>query len=334
LRHSKPTTRPLPTRTKDAANVVYSEIEDALANKDLTVEEVEALIEKAESAIADLKIPQGMEDATDDNPVDVTSLIENPTFDENTGWDGSGFTYDTSNGNAEKYNTTFNTYQDIENLPAGTYKVVVNAFYRDGFGDNDYKEYQAGDNSKLTASLYATTAASEAEMTPDNTASTLAGHCAAGGRTDDACGGVNYGTEDSPWYMPNSMTDAAAFFHNQTDADGNAIYPYQIELFVEVGEDGHLRIGVHNNPEGGITSGSWFICDDFELWYYGKESANAQTADDGAVDITKVNNGVSVLSTSIYSTSGARLGTYQKGINIVKQTMADGTVKVTKVMVK
>jgi hypothetical protein len=36
----------------------------------------------------------------------------------------------------------------------------------------------------------------------------------------------------------------------------------------------------------------------------------------------------------IYSVNGNRLQTLQKGLNIVKQTMSDGTVKVNKILVK
>ena len=36
----------------------------------------------------------------------------------------------------------------------------------------------------------------------------------------------------------------------------------------------------------------------------------------------------------IYTINGTRVETLQKGLNIVKQTMSDGTVKVNKILVK
>jgi len=65
------------------------------------------------------------------SPVDKTSLIVNPSYDnnKNDGWSGTtpGFS---GYGNAEHYNKTFDTYQDIANVPNGLYKMSVQGFYR------------------------------------------------------------------------------------------------------------------------------------------------------------------------------------------------------------
>ena len=46
---------------------------------------------------------------------------------------------------AEHYNKTFNTYQDIENLPNGVYLLGVNSFFRGSWDD-----YMEGTIWKLT----------------------------------------------------------------------------------------------------------------------------------------------------------------------------------------
>ncbi len=74
----------------------------------------------------------GADKATVDNPVEITQLLVNPSFDNgSTGWTGS-ITVDNNLHNAERFNTTFNFSQTIASLPAGCYVARVQAFYRDG----------------------------------------------------------------------------------------------------------------------------------------------------------------------------------------------------------
>lgn len=76
--------------------------------------------------------PLGIENATLENAIDITAIVQNPKYDEGSkGWDGA-ITVDANLHNAERYNTKFNVSQTIKSLPAGCYKVVVQSFYRDG----------------------------------------------------------------------------------------------------------------------------------------------------------------------------------------------------------
>ncbi|MBO5612257.1 MAG: hypothetical protein J5918_06640 [Prevotella sp.] len=50
--------------------------------------------------------------------------------------------------------------------------------------------------------------------------------------------------------------------------------------------------------------------------------------------IEAVNNDANVVKTEIFSLSGKRLNNIQKGVNIVKETMADGTQKTHKIISK
>ena len=77
--------------------------------------------------------------------------ITNGGFDanNNTGWSGTGFIFQ-SYTNAEHYNKTFDTYQNLTGLANGWYILTVNGFYRNGLYDDG--------TDKLTT-LYANDAA-------------------------------------------------------------------------------------------------------------------------------------------------------------------------------
>lgn len=93
----------------------------------------------------------GADKATKDNPVDITTLIVNPKYDEDQkGWSGDNLTFNFDPSSvekphtAEKWNTNFDTYQTIYSLPAGNYRVQVQAIYRDGGAAQDaWKNWQA-----------------------------------------------------------------------------------------------------------------------------------------------------------------------------------------------
>lgn len=89
----------------------------------------------------------GTEDATLEKPQDVSYLITNPDFDiirdENgnkrhlRGWEGEPTA---NNSCAEKYNTTFDVYQEKTGLPNGKYRVSCQGFYRAGGGNSKDKD--------------------------------------------------------------------------------------------------------------------------------------------------------------------------------------------------
>ena len=131
--------------------VFYPVINDIIADQNTgllagvtpeKLDEYTKVLEAAESvgAAADLaKIlaPLGLDKATPENPVDITLIVKNPTYNEgNTGWDGA-ITVDNRLHNAERYNTTFDVSQTIKSLPAGCYLVKVQAYYRDGGSAGD-----------------------------------------------------------------------------------------------------------------------------------------------------------------------------------------------------
>ena len=103
------------------------EQEDIYANEAATKDELEGAIATVMVAISNWH-GQNTDPA---NPTNLTSKIVNPNYDNNnnTGWNGTtpGFQKYT---NAEHYNKTFDTWQMVENLPNGVYKLTVQGFYR------------------------------------------------------------------------------------------------------------------------------------------------------------------------------------------------------------
>lgn len=127
-----------------------SALKDNFSNSSALVsfeKELAAIYNKA--VMADL----GMENATEENPVDITTLIVNPSFtDGQKGWTGN-FATDTNLQNSEAYNTNFRIEQTIHKLPAGIYQVSAQAFYRDGGLDEAYDHFWFHDTGEFIPNL-------------------------------------------------------------------------------------------------------------------------------------------------------------------------------------
>jgi hypothetical protein len=77
----------------------------------------------------------GGKNASEASPVEITSLINNPDFENSSssGWSGNtGTSNEYARGNSEIWNTNpIDMYQVIKGLPAGKYEIRVRALYRD-----------------------------------------------------------------------------------------------------------------------------------------------------------------------------------------------------------
>lgn len=284
-------------------NEVSSKSVDALNST-----EIKALIEEINKVASMLKVPN-TDGASDSNPIDVTRVIVNPSFDtidDFTGWTGDSFgAGGTKSTCAERYNMNYDTYQDLAGLPAGTYKVTVSAFYRQGSIANDYKAFKEGDKSNYNAYLYAL---GEGDSCKAPIMSLSAGAVAG---SEAPAGGVDVG-EDSGLSVPNSMEAFTnwkeAGFYLPTDEFNTVI--------VKVGENGKLRIGVKKTVK---LDTDWSVFDDFTLTYYGANSSKP-------VSIEGTEVAESDAAPIITTLSGVRVKSLVKGINIVK--MGNKTIKV------
>lgn len=178
----------------------------------------------------------GTEDASENNPLDMSYLITNPDFDARgnqnglgavKGWNGSpdaDIRHYVSC--AEKYNTDFDVYQEKTDLPNGKYRLSCQGFYR---GKNNPAD--------KNAILYA-----NGEETPL----------------------MNILEEEGNYAVkPDNMSQAHDCFSAGLYKDNS--------LIVTV-VDGTLRFGVKKTVK---VTGDWAIFDTFRLEYLGKVDLNA-----------------------------------------------------------
>ena len=189
--------------------------------------------------------------------IDLTdSYIVNPRFDNNdrsTGWSGTGLSAYNPKENAEHYEKNYDTWQDIYGLTPGNYRLSLNAFYRMGDADNDYRLYKSGDYaSSQHAKLYATSSSNDYET------SIMPASAAA---LENSLGGNVKWVEGSLWWggkcIPDNMEAANYWFEA-----GH----YQNSVECTVDNDGYLRIGIRKFT---LIGGDWTCIDNWKLEYWG-----------------------------------------------------------------
>ncbi len=256
-------------------------------------------------------------DATEDSPADVSDIIitrdcvdvegEGSYF----GWElfggaGVGLDY----GCTEIYNQDAGVgiEQILYNLSAGWYRLGVQGFYRAG-----------NSNYGATCSIDAATEEADTIHYADIYAGDVATRMVSITVDAEAYSNLIGGTTSTTYTIPSNMEEANDAF----DYDF-----YHNCLQFEVSEDGtDVPVGILKT---GYVSGDWLIWSHWTLEYLG----STEPADDPTTAVESVEGSGDVLATAIYGVNGTRLSRLTKGVNIVKSTLSDGTVKVTKVMVK
>lgn len=296
-----------------AAMELADNMELALYNSSATTAEAQEMIIKTDELIVRLKLTE--EIATDENPIDLTHIIENPSFDNDdmTGWKGTtaGFNTADATGVAELYNqANFDFYQILTGLNNGMYKVGVTGFYRAGKPDNAYTLYTSENPSEnLHVFLYAKSGENQASVQ-------LSSICEGMSENKIDIGSNRESMVGNTYYVPNDMVSAAAYL--------TASRYTPTEVYIKV-TDGTLRLGLQKNRH---ISADWTLFDNFTLTYYGDDSNKQPT--DNAVGISTTEKDMETTIVGIYTLEGVRIQNLQKGINIVK--MSDGAVK--KVLIK
>jgi len=261
------------------ANTLNSTITNGIANHSYANSDVEGLIQDIYTMIHRLGIPQNMDDATAANPVECTTIIINPAYDNgnDNGWTGNAAVNGTSL-NAEKFNTTFNYYQELSGLPAGTYRVVVQGFYRAGLADNDYNTFIEAPAENNNAVLYATVG----EKTTSSSLKRLASEAQT---VESLSEGWVWASEANLLAVPNSMVAAGTAF-NTYKAEGTERLYAGNTVEAVVGSDGKLTIGLKKDVQ---IENDWTIWDNWQLFYLGKSDVILGDANgDGKVNITDV----------------------------------------------
>lgn len=284
---------------------------DALDN-----EEVPS-VEQAEQWMVDMKsgynklIMSSATGASEDEPADVTAVIINPNY--NVGEEASdyGWTEDATVGlsydAAEIYDQDVDASlsQIIYSLSAGYYRLHVNGFYRPGMAA---QTVDIADCDSLIALNGADFYAGEQTTRLTNIL------------TDGpAYSELQDETTETTYYVPYNMEQAGDAFDYDL---------YQNTLQFQVAEDDtDVEIGVVKTAH---VTYDWTIFGRWTLEYLGTE----EPSEDATTAIAEVDGADAPVAVAIFTVDGKQTSSLTKGINIVKTTMADGTVKVSKVLVK
>lgn len=303
--------------------VIMGSIDDGI----LEDADAEAYIIKVKEMNTKLRIPGG--DASDESPLDMTSVIYTPGFEKDgansiEGWentDGYSFGNDDTQKAAlmvEFYQKKFDIYQDIVGLPNGMYEVAVQAFCSFGNSETDYKNFTENP-SVNEAWLYAIPANDSTQM-----ATAYLKHRSSEAGPDKGYTGTTTitGANGESLVMPNDVVSSGNYMSNEG--------LYWNKVIVKV-TDGTLRIGVAK-PEQ--IAGDWVIMDNWTLKYFGENSTKTPTGDIVTSIETVGGEAAVVTNVEFFSINGAKMNGLSKGINIMKSTMSDGSVIVKKIVVR
>ena len=316
------------SEAKDNANNIVNTYHDGITkNYNYTNAELDEIVKSIKEAISALKLPD-LSDASDDNPVDLTELIVNPSYDDNTddGWEGStkshsGFNRQDMN---EYYYAAFDHHQTLSGLPAGTYELTLNCFNRTP-GNNATQDRQYLENGQKLEQMSAFVYAKVGDQTYAEPFYLVSEGARANEWTLD--GGVNdvlSEVDGIHYFTANDMTGAGAAFEEVDEFDEplSDEQNYLVRVVFTLTETSDVVIGALNT-----RTDTWAIWDNWTLTYFGKDSEKNDSGD--ATGIDAVAGGNAVVS-EIYTIGGARVATMQRGLNIVK--MSDGTFR--KIFVK
>lgn len=213
-------------------------------------------------------------DATADNPIEATFMIQGADFNHNdlrrNAWiNATKFGGDATNECAEVWNATINIYQEIADLPNGSYRLTAQGFYRLGGGEKNNADMAADDYATGSPTLHAVLYANDVE--------TLLPSIMAEAKDGDLPDTENY-YPTYLGYVPQSMTGASAFFNE-------GLYTTTLSP-IEV-TDGTLKIGIRKETSSNLD---WTIFDNFRLWYMGDETPSFIPGDVNGDDLILIND--------------------------------------------
>ena len=251
---------------EESGSAVFDEaIRQAESALDLTtVAELASALPAARAALMDAAVAYA-EEESGEGETDLTFLLKNPGFDEyGSGWSGTAFSA-AGPDVAEFFNTTFDTYQVLRDMPAGTYRFLCQGFYRDGDYVVAYPARQNG-TEQLRAELYVNDVAQPFMSLFDES--------------------VPY--TYSPYTYPDNVWTAHSAFNIDGEYAANEV-EYKLE------QRGDLRLGIVKDEH---KTNDWTCFDNFRLYFKALPTAIREmtgTSVDGPVDVYTV-SGVKVRS--------------------------------------
>lgn len=272
-------------------------VEDVDGIGEVLEQELVAIEGKAESVTTAVDIQQLMEEAraaglkflsnatpVDVNvPFDISFLVKNASINDNTGW---STTPAFSNSCAEFFEKTFDFYQRLPGMPAGTYKLMAQALQRPGNYTTTYNDYKAGVDNISTV-LYAGTDTKKIKHIASEASEKRVS-------TEDVSTG-------SPTvYMPNTLLSANRYFNKN-------LYDNEVVTQLE-NDDSNLRVGLKCTT---AYTSYWTVFDNFRLYYYGNLSKDDVISDiqDALWETEHFNK-----TNDVYNLQGVKMGTSLDGL--------------------
>lgn len=262
---------------------------------------------------------------------DVTALIVNPTFDNNTsGWivnKGAGnndsntsahWNGDAANRYMDSYNGTkkalnFRASQVLTDIPNGTYCVKL-----------------AARTDSTGAYIFALGEAIASEEVND---STIMLQVANSANTkwqeiidfNNVAGGI-WQAEEDKWQAGSTYDEA---LHNANDGTGFGWSWITIEGIEVTNHEMVIGVTTDSTVTTKPFEGTWFSVDDWSLTLTAVGDNSNWTIESGIENVAAV-----VTKTVYYAIDGRQLAVPGKGVNIVKTVYSDGRIEVKKVFVK
>lgn len=223
-----------------AAQAIYANEASAIAD-----------IEKAISDVTEAGIEASINNASGENPADITAkYITNASYDNNKadGWSGDTPAFQ-SYTNAEFYNKNYEIYQSLSALRAGVYALGLQGFYRAGSAESSYQSWL--ENKNLNADIYV-------KIGDEKVTAKLMNAFDGADTVKIGTGGeLNGGSKNPVLWIPNDMNSANAYCKAGR---------YNNSLFFELTNESDVRIGLVKSTQLNID---WTIFDNWSLTYYG-----------------------------------------------------------------
>ena len=318
---------------KAEALALVDEIVGHVKAHDIENADAESYMEKINVMITLLALPDDIDVASDTNPIEL-NVIVNPSYEEGLdGWSGTAAAWNEDATDAEIFGKDFDYYQEISGLPAGTYQVSVQAFYRSGTAVDDYNTLDSLNTTHAFlygAAIQGTDTVMNAKPLQRLGAIVNFEGYEFKGISDEevtdyavvVTDTIDKGTDNESYlrtFVPNMMNTANDAFLNGWFSDN--------VVTIKLAEGETLRIGLLKET---LLTNDWTIFDNWKLTYFGKNSTKEATGDNATAIRTLAGEGETV-KVEFFTLDGRRAGAAQKGLIIVKQTLDDGSVIVKKI---
>ncbi|MCF0198394.1 MAG: hypothetical protein HUK02_03600 [Bacteroidaceae bacterium] len=281
---------------------------------EMTTDELVSFLEDGKALIAQMKTiydnaieqervsdetREAMASASDDEPVDATEFLNNPDFEA-----------DGSNGRTV---VGWNLWGNGGNC----------VYYNNAFGQSGNNGVECWNPSGL-------------EFDINQVLYTLpAGTYALGADLANSKNGVgsNNTTGRAHLYVEVTLADGSTKMYRSDEVapqdagcnDAHATY----ECIFAVPEGAKsVKVGAKNFD--GVMEWRWFMCDNYTLTYFGTESEQETNDYVDAIEAVEAK----ATTVRIYSLDGKEQTRLLKGVNIIKTTMADGSIRVNKILVR